>query len=179
MTTLFNPVFMKVRRSKVITVTYNTEHDVRYRRLNDGRASARSVATRIAQPRTSRLKGHRTGCEQNPRASRRSATLGHLVFDVQSDVVGRFTDSDINIQTTLAAQVATSVQNVRSFEQSKKQAELESLVNTIGQRIQRAASIEETLQTAIRELGMAIGASRVKVAIGAERQNSGNTATAR
>jgi putative flippase GtrA len=42
-------IFMKVRRSKVITVTYNTEHDVRYRRLKDGRASARSVATRIAQ----------------------------------------------------------------------------------------------------------------------------------
>ena len=42
-------IFMKLRRSKVITVTYNTEHDVRYRRLGTARASARSVATRIAQ----------------------------------------------------------------------------------------------------------------------------------
>jgi len=42
-------IFMKVRRSKVITVTYNTEHDVRYRRLGPARASGRSVATRIAQ----------------------------------------------------------------------------------------------------------------------------------
>jgi hypothetical protein len=42
-------IFMKVRRSKVITVTYNTEHDVRYRRLGPTRASGRSVATRIAQ----------------------------------------------------------------------------------------------------------------------------------
>ena len=42
-------IFMKLRRSKVITVTYNTEHDVRYRRLGSARASARSVATRIAQ----------------------------------------------------------------------------------------------------------------------------------
>jgi hypothetical protein len=42
-------IFMKVRRSKVITVTYNTEHDVRYRRLGTARAAARSVATRIAQ----------------------------------------------------------------------------------------------------------------------------------
>ena len=40
---------MKLRRSKVITVTYNTEHDVRYRRLGQRAASARSVATRIAQ----------------------------------------------------------------------------------------------------------------------------------
>jgi putative methionine-R-sulfoxide reductase with GAF domain len=88
------------------------------------------------------------------------------VFDVQSDVVGRFTDSDINIQTTLAAQVATSVQNVRSFEQSKTQADFESLVNSIGQKIQRTTSVEDTLQTAIRELGLALGAKRVKANIG-------------
>jgi len=87
------------------------------------------------------------------------------VFDIQSEQVGRFTDSDVNIQTTLAAQLATSIQNVRSFEQSKKQAELQSLVNVIGSRIQRTTSIEETLQTAIRELGTAIGASRVKASI--------------
>ena len=42
-------IFMKLRRTKVITVTYNTEHAVRYRRLGSGRASARSVSTRIAQ----------------------------------------------------------------------------------------------------------------------------------
>lgn len=83
------------------------------------------------------------------------------VFDVQSDQIGRFTDSDINIQITLAAQVATSIQNVRSFEQSKAQADLESLVNTIGQKIQRSTTVEDTLQIAIRELGQALGASRV------------------
>ena len=94
------------------------------------------------------------------------------VFDVQSEVVGRFTDSDINIQTTLAAQVAASIQNVRSFEQSKTQADFESLVNTIGQKIQRAVTVEDTLQTAIRELGLALGASRVKADLGIERQNA-------
>jgi putative methionine-R-sulfoxide reductase with GAF domain len=91
------------------------------------------------------------------------------VFDVQSDQIGRFTDADINIQTTLAAQVATSIQNVRSFEQSKAQADLESLVNTIGQKIQRATTLEDTLQIAIRELGSALGASRVSANIQAAR----------
>ncbi len=94
------------------------------------------------------------------------------VFDVQSDVVGRFTDSDINIQTTLAAQVATSIQNVRSFEQSKAQADYESLVNTIGQKIQRSTTVEDTLQIAIRELGSALGATRVTATLGA-RSNGG------
>ena len=94
------------------------------------------------------------------------------VFDIQSDQVGRFTESDINIQTTLAAQVATSVQNVRSFEQAKAQADLESLVNDIGQKIQRATTVDDTLQTAIRELGLALGATRVKVNIGLSNSGS-------
>lgn len=98
------------------------------------------------------------------------------VFDVQSDQVGRFTDSDVNIQTTLAAQVATSIQNVRSFEQSKAQADLESLVNSIGQKIQRATTVEDTLQTAIREIGLALGASRVSANI-AGHQDGGNSAS--
>jgi len=98
------------------------------------------------------------------------------VFDIQSDQVGRFTESDVNIQTTLAAQLATSIQNVRSFEQSKKQADLQSLVNLIGSRIQRTTSIEETLQTAIRELGTAIGATRVSVNVqaGQDKEASRN-----
>ena len=49
------------------------------------------------------------------------------VFDVQSNQVGRFTESDINIQNTLASQVAVSIQNARTFaqaEQQKRQNEL-------------------------------------------------------
>ena len=42
-------VFLKLRRTKVITATYNTEHNVEYRRLGGQRASSRSVATRIAE----------------------------------------------------------------------------------------------------------------------------------
>jgi putative flippase GtrA len=42
-------VFMKLRRTKVVTVTYNTEHLVEYHRLSDARATGRSVSTRIAE----------------------------------------------------------------------------------------------------------------------------------
>lgn len=87
------------------------------------------------------------------------------VFDIQSDEIGRFTESDINIQTTLAAQVATSIQNARSYERSKAQADLETLVNAIGQKIQRATTVEDTLQTAIREVGLALGATRVQASL--------------
>ena len=94
------------------------------------------------------------------------------VFDIQSEQVGRFTESDIHVQTTLASLVGTSIQNVRTFERSQKQAELESLVNTIGQKIQRATSVEETLQVGIRELGLALGASEVSASIARHGESS-------
>jgi len=87
------------------------------------------------------------------------------VLDVQHSVVNGLTVDDVTLLESLAGQAAISLQNARSYEQSRRQAEFESLTNMIGQRIQRATSIEETLQTAIRELGTAIGASRVKANI--------------
>jgi putative flippase GtrA len=42
-------IFMKLRRTNLITVTFNTEHAVEYKRLGGTRASARSVAEKIAE----------------------------------------------------------------------------------------------------------------------------------
>ena len=42
-------VFLKLRRTKVVTVTYNTEHAAAIRRLGSSRATLRSVSTRIAE----------------------------------------------------------------------------------------------------------------------------------
>ena len=88
------------------------------------------------------------------------------VLDVQHNQVNGLTENDVTLLESLAGQVAVSLQNARSYEQSRSQAELESLVNVIGQKIQRTTSIEDTLQTAIRELGTAIGASRVRASLG-------------
>jgi sigma-B regulation protein RsbU (phosphoserine phosphatase) len=80
------------------------------------------------------------------------------VFDVQADTAGRFTEDDIRIQTTLAAQVAVAVQNARSFASAQKQAQREAMLNAINQKIQGATSVEAVLQIAARELGHALGA---------------------
>jgi phosphatidylglycerophosphate synthase len=42
-------VFIRMRRTKIVTVTYNTEHVVMYRRDTPTRASSRSVASRISE----------------------------------------------------------------------------------------------------------------------------------
>lgn len=42
-------VFIRMTRTKIVTVTYDTEHHVEYRRHGPLRASSRSVATRIVE----------------------------------------------------------------------------------------------------------------------------------
>lgn len=80
------------------------------------------------------------------------------VLDVQSDRLDAFNEEDANIQATLASQVATALQNARSFDRAQKQAERESMLNAINQKIQSATSVESVLQIAARELGHALGA---------------------
>jgi GAF domain-containing protein len=87
------------------------------------------------------------------------------VLDVQHSRVNGLKEDDVTLLESIAVQVAISLQNARSYEESRSQAEMESLVNVIGQKIQRATTMEDTLQTAIRELGTAIGASRVKASL--------------
>ena len=79
------------------------------------------------------------------------------VLDVQSETANRFTEVDVNIQTTLASQIAGALHNALSFSQSQRQAERETSVNLITQKIQSATNVEAALQIAARELGHALG----------------------
>lgn len=42
-------IYLKLTRSKIVTVTYNTEHLVQYRKHDDRRASSRSTSAHIAE----------------------------------------------------------------------------------------------------------------------------------
>lgn len=96
------------------------------------------------------------------------------VLDVQSDRLNAFSQEDASIQVTLAAQIATALQNARSFEQAQRQAERESIVNMIGQKIQSATSVEAVLQIAARELGRAFGAQFSVAQLGVHAKNGKN-----
>ncbi len=87
------------------------------------------------------------------------------VLDVQSEQVNRFTEVDVNIKTTLAAQVAVALQNSRSFAQAQQEAEREAVLNQISQKIQSAPTVEIALQTAARELGRALGMRPTMVSV--------------
>jgi len=96
------------------------------------------------------------------------------VLDVQQNMVNGLSEEDVELLQSLASQVAISLQNARTFEESRAKAELESLVNTIGQKIQKSTSMEDTLQTAIREIGTALGASRVSANIARRKADDNN-----
>jgi GAF domain-containing protein len=87
------------------------------------------------------------------------------VLDVQSDRLNAFTEEDASIQTTLASQIAVTVQNARNLVQSKRLAEREALVNIITQKIQSATTVEDALQVAVRELGHAVGMKSTMVTL--------------
>jgi GAF domain-containing protein len=88
------------------------------------------------------------------------------VMDLQSDKIGNFTEEDISIQTTLASQVAVSIQNAETHARTQNQAENEATINLINQRIQSTTSVESAVQVAIGELGRVLGAKRTNVQLG-------------
>lgn len=93
------------------------------------------------------------------------------VLDVQKDYLNAFSDEDTAVVSTLATQVATALQNARSFEQAQKQAERESTLNVISQKIQSATTVEAVLQIAARELGHALGAPLTIAQLGVKNGN--------
>ncbi len=98
------------------------------------------------------------------------------VLDVQSERINAFTNEDASIQTTLATQVATALQNARSIQEAKRQAEHESAFNLITQKIQNTTSIESALQVAVRELGHALRMKPTWVKLNSEPLESGQIA---
>ncbi|MBE0670319.1 MAG: GAF domain-containing protein [Anaerolineales bacterium] len=82
--------------------------------------------------------------------------IGMLMLE--SEEPYNFTQSEIRLYTALAPQIATVLENRRQFAKAQQQAERESKLNVISQKIQSATTVEAVLQIAARELGHALGA---------------------
>jgi putative methionine-R-sulfoxide reductase with GAF domain/CHASE3 domain sensor protein len=88
------------------------------------------------------------------------------VLDVQHNVPGGLRQEDADLLQSIASQVAIAMQNARAYEQSQRQAETETLIHTITEKIQRATSIESVLQVAALELSRVTGAKQASVQLG-------------
>ncbi len=97
------------------------------------------------------------------------------VLDVQQNRVGGLTAEDAELIRAIADQVAIALRNIRSYDLAQRQAENETLVNTISQQIQGATTVEAAIQVTIRELGRALKAplTTVRLLTGASRSGNG------
>jgi transcriptional regulator with GAF, ATPase, and Fis domain len=82
--------------------------------------------------------------------------IGALILEAEEP--HNFTDNETRLFSALAPQISTVLENRRQFERAKQQAERESTLNVISQKIQSATTVEAVLQIAARELGHALGA---------------------
>jgi PAS domain S-box-containing protein len=74
-----------------------------------------------------------------------------------------YNEGDLNLLMTLAGTIGVAIQNAQQFETTRRRAERERIVNEITQKIQSSLSMESALQTAVKELGHALGAKFTQV----------------
>lgn len=99
------------------------------------------------------------------------------VLDVQHHIPGRLLEEDMAILQAIASQLAIALQNARLYEQAQSRARREAMLNTIGQKIQNATTIESVLQIATQELGQNLAVQRAVVQLGpgSGRDNNGQS----
>ena len=75
------------------------------------------------------------------------------VLDIQADSAGRFSDEDVSILTTLAAQVAVALQNARQYERIQAAlADREQLLVEIQTRVENEQVLRSEMQAQVQEL---------------------------
>ncbi len=99
------------------------------------------------------------------------------VLDVQQSSVDGLKQEDADLLQSIAHQVAVALQNARLYREAQRQADRETLINLIGQKIQSATTVEGVLQIAARELGQSLGAQRATAQIGRRTPTNGANET--
>jgi PAS domain S-box-containing protein len=80
------------------------------------------------------------------------------VLDVQSRYIGRFTDEDVQVKTTLASQVAIAINNARQFEETQRRVRDLQVLNQVTEHIRAADSLETMTENVIEVMLDALGA---------------------
>jgi GAF domain-containing protein len=77
-----------------------------------------------------------------------------------------FSSDKVQLAQELVNRLAFSLDNARLFQESRRAIERERLVNDISARLSGQTDIDSILQTAVREVGQALGAPQVDIQLG-------------
>ena len=94
------------------------------------------------------------------------------VLDVQQSSVGGLSQGDVVLLQSIANQLAIAVQNTQAYATTQQRAEREALLSAINQKIQKAASFDEILKTALEELRQALDLQKGSIEIGLSTMHS-------
>ncbi len=90
----------------------------------------------------------------------RDQVLGAVEWEVP---LARYTGNTRQTAVELTTRLALTAENIRLFEQSQRAAQRELLVNQISSKLMGTTNIDQILQTAVRELGLALRAPQTEI----------------
>ena len=93
------------------------------------------------------------------------------------DGSGQWTQEEIALMQTLAEQSALALESARLYQDTRRRAAREQLVGEVTGRIRETLDLNTVLQTAVREMGLALDVDVVEVRLGTEGDNPGTNAT--
>jgi len=94
----------------------------------------------------------------------RGRVIGALT--VQDVKPRAFSDGDISVLQTMADQVANAIENTRLLQETERLARRNQLISKVSDKLRGALDLEGVLQTTVRELGLALGASEAVIRLG-------------
>ena len=104
----------------------------------------------------------------------RGQTLGAVELRRTSPT--QWTAAALDLAQAVAERLALSLENARLFEQAQTTAQREQLVSQISGKLTGTTDIDQILQTAIRELGLALHASQTVIRLAPGEEDSGQPA---
>lgn len=100
----------------------------------------------------------------------RGQTLGAVEWELPA---AGFGEDKVELAQELANRLALSLDNARLFQESRRAAERERLVNTIAAKLTAQTNIDTILQTAVREVGQALRAPQVSIRLNPQPEPNG------
>ncbi len=102
----------------------------------------------------------------------RGQVLGSIVLQQDPEEVP-WSDEEIALVEELITQIGLALENARLLEETQARAEQERIVASITAQVRSSMDPETILQTAVRELGAALGTDRAFIRLGAIARSSG------